>query len=170
MLSDRVWPLAQRLAELYEDYLTVIFQRVWYRGFLHIAVQDALFCEFYLSRITSDALGTVLAGTRHELAMPVRGLLFTSANWNRHGGDAFSPGFIGFRLFIVTLRRHKISRESSVIRPIHPHGRMGHDRIAQPGETDQVRPLPAAAVGQDRPSLDLAPEASVSLPWGFLRA
>lgn len=86
MLSDRVWPLAQRLAELYEDYLTVIFQRVWYRGFLHIAVQDALFCEFYLSRITSDALGTVLAGTRHELAMPVRGLLFTSANWNRHGG------------------------------------------------------------------------------------
>jgi len=70
ILTDRSRPLHQRLAEFYEDYLPLIYQRVWYRGFMHIAMQDGAFAQIYLSKVTADLLRTVLSETRHNLGLP----------------------------------------------------------------------------------------------------
>jgi len=104
MLTDRSRPLPDRLSEFYEAYLPIIYRRVWYRGFLHVAVHDDAFAQIYLKKVERDLLGTMLQETRHHLGLLERSdVAFHERELELAWGMHSTFVYIGMRKFIYNL-------------------------------------------------------------------
>ena len=104
MLTDRSRPMSVRLNELYGNYLPMIYRRVWYRGFLHFAIQDGAFAQIYLMQIESDLLTTVLQETRDHFNLPGNAeVAFQERELELIWGMHSTFVFIGMRKFIYNL-------------------------------------------------------------------
>lgn len=104
MLIDRCRPLSVRLNELYGNYLPTIYRRVWYRGFLHIAIQDGAFAQTYLTKVEGDLLATILQETRHHLKLPGKAEVpFQERELELVWGMHSTFVYIGMRKFIYNL-------------------------------------------------------------------
>jgi AcrR family transcriptional regulator len=104
MLTDRSRPLPERLNGFYETYLPIVYRRVWYRGFLHVAVQDGTFAQIYLKKVERDLLGTMLQETRHHLGLPERSdVAFHERELELTWGMHSTFVYIGMRKFIYNL-------------------------------------------------------------------
>ena len=144
LLADRRRPLRLRLEAFYRDYLGLIFRRAWYRGFLHIAMQDSQFAQAYLSKVRGDVLTTVLGETRHALGLPGPGAVRLHDRelglaWGLHSALVF----VGIRKFIYELTLPERLRADH-FRP--------NQRLPADGRTADARAAPAAEP-QPAPSL-----------------
>jgi AcrR family transcriptional regulator len=104
ILSDRTRSLPVRVTHFYEDYLNVICQRVWYRGFLHVAVQDPRFAQIYQSNLISGVLTAILAETRHDFGHPGPSRIpFRERELELASGMHSALVAVGFRMFIYDI-------------------------------------------------------------------